>query len=54
MNLDATECDLVASGNVGCSIHIQSEAARAGKTLTLVHPISLLFEAHYGNEANGE
>ena len=38
------------TGNVGCAMHIQSEAKRLGVDLKVVHPVSLLYEAYFGIE----
>ena len=36
------------TGNVGCAMHIQSEATAKGKALEVVHPVELLHEAVFG------
>ena len=45
---DATTC---VTGNVGCAMQIQSEADRLGHALKVVHPVTLLHEAYFGDEA---
>jgi Fe-S oxidoreductase len=37
-----------ATGNVGCAMHIQSEAAARGKAFEVVHPVELLHRAVFG------
>lgn len=41
----ATTC---VTGNVGCAMQIQSEAARLGVEFKVVHPVTLLHEAYFG------
>ena len=41
----ATTC---ATGNVGCAMHIGSEAAARGQTVRIVHPVELLHRAVFG------
>ena len=49
-NIDTTAATLCATGNVGCAMHIQSQAAAAGKPLKVVHPVELLHQAVFGTE----
>ena len=44
-NTGATTC---ITANVGCAMQIQSEAKRLGINLRVVHPVSMLYEAHFG------
>jgi glycolate oxidase iron-sulfur subunit len=41
---------ICATGNVGCAMHIQSEAAAHKKNLRIVHPVELLHQAVFGND----
>jgi glycolate oxidase iron-sulfur subunit len=47
-NIATTNAELCATGNVGCAMHIQSQAAARGQKLTVVHPVQLLHEAVFG------
>lgn len=49
-NIDTTAATLCATGNVGCAMHIQSQATTAGKPLKVVHPVQLLHQAVFGTE----
>jgi glycolate oxidase iron-sulfur subunit len=49
-HIESTNTDLCATGNVGCAMHIQSEADAAGKRLTVVHPVELLHRAVFGDK----
>lgn len=46
-NVGLTGCTICVSGNVGCALHIQSQADATGKTLNVVHPIELLHRAMF-------
>ena len=48
-HIDRTGATLCATGNVGCAMHIQSEAAARGKTFEVVHPVELLHRAVFGD-----
>jgi glycolate oxidase iron-sulfur subunit len=37
-----------ATGNVGCAMHIQSEAVARGRNVRIVHPVELLHQAVFG------
>jgi glycolate oxidase iron-sulfur subunit len=44
-----TGAQICATGNVGCAMQIQSEAAAKGQNLAVVHPVELLHRAVFGN-----
>jgi glycolate oxidase iron-sulfur subunit len=48
----ATGAKTCVTGNVGCAMQIQSEAARIGADLRVVHPVTLLHEAFFGASEN--
>src|SRR4051812_16293882 len=50
-HIDRTGATLCATGNVGCAMHIGSEAAARGKTFEVVHPVELLHRAVFGDRA---
>ncbi|MCC6240608.1 MAG: 4Fe-4S dicluster domain-containing protein [Phycisphaerales bacterium] len=43
-----TKAGICAAGNVGCAMHIQSEADRRGQPIDVVHPVDLLHQAVFG------
>ena len=45
-NIAATGATVVASGNPGCTIQLSCGAARAGRSLSVEHPVSLLVNAY--------
>ena len=45
----AAKAPVVATGNVGCAMHIQSEADARGQNLRVVHPVELLHRAAFGD-----
>jgi glycolate oxidase iron-sulfur subunit len=47
-NIVSTGANVCITGNVGCAMQIQSEAAAAGIDLRVVHPVQLLHEAAFG------
>lgn len=49
-NIAQTQCTTCAAGNVGCAMHIQSQADASGQQLQVVHPIELLHEAIFGKD----
>jgi glycolate oxidase iron-sulfur subunit len=51
-NIAATNAPICAAGNVGCAMHIQSEADARGQALRVVHPVQLLHEAVFGRQAS--
>ena len=52
-HIQATGARTCVTANVGCAMQIQSEAARLGVELRVVHPVSLLHEAYFGDAASG-
>ena len=48
-NIDATKAQLCIAGNVGCAMHLQSNADRTGRKLKVVHPVELLHAAAFGS-----
>ena len=47
-NIAATHAPICVAGNVGCAMHIQSEASARGQKLKVVHPVEILHEAVFG------
>lgn len=47
-NIASTAANICVTGNVGCAMQIQSEAAARGQSLTVVHPVEILYEAAFG------
>jgi glycolate oxidase iron-sulfur subunit len=47
-NIAVTGATTCATGNVGCAMHIGSEAAARGQTVRIVHPVELLHRAVFG------
>lgn len=47
-NIAATGAATCATGNVGCAMQIQSEAAARGQKLRVVHTVELLYRAMFG------
>ncbi len=47
-HIKATGAEVCVTGNVGCAMQIQSEAAAKGQGLEVVHPVQLLHEAVFG------
>jgi glycolate oxidase iron-sulfur subunit len=47
-HIERTGAAVCATGNVGCAMHIQSEAAARGKAFEVVHPVELLHRAVFG------
>jgi glycolate oxidase iron-sulfur subunit len=47
-NIAATGARVCATGNVGCAMHIQSEAAARGQDVKVVHPVEILHQAVFG------
>jgi glycolate oxidase iron-sulfur subunit len=48
--IQATGAAVCATGNVGCAMHIQSQAQARGQQLQVVHPVELLHQAVFGRE----
>jgi glycolate oxidase iron-sulfur subunit len=49
-NIETTGADICVTGNVGCAMHIQSQAEALGKQLKVVHPIELLHRAVFSGK----
>jgi len=47
-SIETTGARTCVAGNVGCAMHIQSQAAAAGKQIKVVHPVELLHRAVFG------
>ena len=47
-HIKATGAKVCVTGNVGCAMQIQSESQRLGVELRVVHPVTLLHEACFG------
>ena len=47
-NIASTAAAICVTGNVGCAMQIQSEAAARGQTLRVYHPVQLLHRAVFG------
>ena len=52
-HIERTGAAVCATGNVGCAMHIQSEAEAAGKRLKVAHPVELLHRAVFGEGGRG-
>ena len=48
-NIEATAAATCATGNVGCAMHIASQAAARGRRLRVVHPVELLHRSTFGS-----
>lgn len=46
--VDSTGCGLLITGNVGCAMHIESQAIASGRKLRVAHPVELLHQAVFG------
>lgn len=49
-NIGSTGCQTCVASNVGCAMHIQSQAQSTGRNLTVVHPVELLHRAVFGSD----
>ena len=47
-HIASTGAKTCATGNVGCAMHIQSQADVSGREVTIVHPVEILHEAIFG------
>jgi glycolate oxidase iron-sulfur subunit len=47
-NIESTAATICVTGNVGCAMHIQSEAEAHGNSIDVVHPVELLHRAVFG------
>jgi glycolate oxidase iron-sulfur subunit len=52
-HIENTGAALCATGNVGCAMHISSEAAARGKDVEVVHPVELIHRAVFGGGGGG-
>jgi glycolate oxidase iron-sulfur subunit len=51
-HIAATGAPVCVTGNVGCAMQIQSEAAARGQKLAVVHPVELLHRAAFGDKGS--
>jgi len=49
-HIESTKTSIVVTGNVGCAMHIASEARARGHKLEVLHPVELLHQAVFGEE----
>jgi glycolate oxidase iron-sulfur subunit len=49
-NIAGAGVEILIAGNIGCAMHIQSQAAARGRKLRVVHPVELLHQAAFGSE----
>jgi glycolate oxidase iron-sulfur subunit len=49
-HIEATGAPVCATGNVGCAMHIQSEAEARHNPIEVVHPVELLHRAVFGSQ----
>ena len=49
-NVASTGAPTCATGNVGCAMHLQSQADARGQRLAVVHPVELLHRSVFGDE----
>ncbi len=47
-NIEATKAPTCVAGNVGCAMHIQSQADAKGQELNVVHPVEIIHQAVFG------
>jgi glycolate oxidase iron-sulfur subunit len=50
-HVERTKARICVTANAGCAMQIQSEAERMGVDLHVTHPITLLYEAYFGDDA---
>jgi glycolate oxidase iron-sulfur subunit len=48
-NITSTGVGTCVAGNVGCAMHIQSQADASGQKLRVIHPVELLHHAVFGS-----
>ena len=53
-HISNTGAKICVTGNVGCAMQIQSEANHLGVDLEVVHPVTLLHQAYFGSDGNGQ
>ncbi len=49
-HIASTGAEICVTGNVGCAMQIQSEAAARAQTLTVRHPVEILHRAVFGDQ----
>jgi glycolate oxidase iron-sulfur subunit len=49
-NIATTRAEVCITGNVGCALQIQSEAAARGQDLRVLHPVEVLHQATFGSQ----
>jgi len=49
-NIASTGAEVCVTGNVGCALHIQGQAAAQGTKLTVLHPVEILHRAVFGDQ----
>ncbi len=49
-HIESTSTNICVTGNVGCAMHIQSEAQRLGRKVKVVHPVELLHRAVFSDQ----
>jgi glycolate oxidase iron-sulfur subunit len=47
-NIASTGCATCVAGNVGCAMHLQSQARQRGQRLEILHPVQILHRAVFG------
>ena len=48
-NIESTSAAICVTGNVGCAMHIQSEAEARGRNVQVIHPVELLHRAVFSD-----
>ena len=48
-HIETTGATVVATGNPGCQLQLLNGARQRGRTLRIVHPVTLLAEAYRGS-----
>lgn len=51
-HLLATEADVIASGNAGCSLQLQSQLKQVGREVPVMHPVELLDLSYRGHSVD--
>jgi glycolate oxidase iron-sulfur subunit len=49
-HIASTQARTCATGNVGCAMHLSSEATARGTNVQIVHPVELLHRAVFGEQ----
>jgi len=47
-HIESTGCKVCVTGNVGCAMHIQSQATATKRALRVAHPVEILHRAMFG------